>query len=547
MADKSYDAVVIGGGHHGTIIAPYLAKAGMTVGVFERLDHLGGGAVSFDDSPAPGFRGNFCAHFTRFYGHPAYKEFNLRNEGLEYVFPDTNEAIIFDDDTSYLAYAAFPVVNPETGETEFSEENCKKTYEQIKRFSKADAETYLDLTEKYKEVIRPAFAKHRYSEPTPWGVPDPLEELLTDPRSGLDPSMQFMTCKEIAHYFFESPELRILSLRGFLTSGGNFPDDVPGIAMMIANLHLVLGWEAAAIPKGGTQAITDALVSAGKKLGVEYHINSEVVKVIIENGKAKGIRLSDGTEIEAKKLVVSDNATPQLFFRLIGEEHLDTQKKRKAGTYFFDRAQLFWGPVAVHELPQYKAAKDNPDVNAAPRTYWAPKDLAFMEDKYMHEIFLVGMPSKFFCLTAPDSIWDPSRVPEGKHSIHVEEFTAPARLFSRKEWRQLHDEFYESLIEQWQKYAPNMTKENFIGERITTPIDIQETHLDMREGGWAEGNCCGSQSGRFRGLPGGHRTFIKNLYMCSSGTPGGPGIGRGSSYSCYKVIAQDFGLPQPQY
>ncbi|MBW2120215.1 MAG: NAD(P)-binding protein, partial [Deltaproteobacteria bacterium] len=49
MADKVYDAVIIGGGHHGTIIAPYLAKAGLTVGVFERLDHLGGGAISYDD------------------------------------------------------------------------------------------------------------------------------------------------------------------------------------------------------------------------------------------------------------------------------------------------------------------------------------------------------------------------------------------------------------------------------------------------------------------------------------------------------------------
>ena len=75
MADKSYDAVIIGGGHHGTIIAPYLAKAGMTVGVFERLDHLGGGAVTFDDTPAPGFRGNFCAHFTRFYGKAYEKQF----------------------------------------------------------------------------------------------------------------------------------------------------------------------------------------------------------------------------------------------------------------------------------------------------------------------------------------------------------------------------------------------------------------------------------------------------------------------------------------
>ena len=109
MADKVYDAIIIGGGHHGTIIAPYLAKAGMKVGVFERLGSFGGGAIT-EDLPAPGFRGNFCAHFTRFYGHPAYKEFNLRAEGLEYTFPDTNEAIIFDDETSYVAMPLFTVV-----------------------------------------------------------------------------------------------------------------------------------------------------------------------------------------------------------------------------------------------------------------------------------------------------------------------------------------------------------------------------------------------------------------------------------------------------
>ncbi len=70
MADKVYDAVIIGGGHHGTtIMAPYLAKAGLKVGVFERLDHLGGGAVT-EDLPSPGFRGNFCAHFTRLLWSP---------------------------------------------------------------------------------------------------------------------------------------------------------------------------------------------------------------------------------------------------------------------------------------------------------------------------------------------------------------------------------------------------------------------------------------------------------------------------------------------
>jgi len=546
MADKTYDAVVIGGGHHGTIIAPYLAKAGLKVGVFEREDHLGGGAVT-EDGPAPGFRMNFCANFTRFYSHPAYKEFNLRDEGLEYVFPDANEAMIFDDGTAYMSYAAFPVVNPTTGETRFSEENVKKTYEQIARFSKADAETFLDLTEKYKTIWKPAYGKYRYSLPTKWGTPDPLEELFNDPKSGLDPSMQFMNCKQLAHYFFESTELRICCIRGFETSAGIFPDDVPGIGFLIPTLHLVLGWESAAVAKGGTEAITKALVSAGKKLGVEYFVNSDVNKLIIKTDKVKGIQLNDGTEIEAKELVVGDVGTPQLFNRLIGDPHLDSNIKRRLDTNLYDRGQGWWGTLAVHELPQYKVAKDYPDINATPRTYWAPKDLWFLENKYMHEIFLFGMPSKFFCLTAPDSIWDPSRAPEGKHTVLFEEYSCPASFFSRREWRQMTNEFLEALIQQWAQYAPNMTKENIIGSRVITTVDLQDTHLDMRDGSWSEGSMAGSQSGRFRGLPGGFRTFLKNLYMCSSAIFGGGGIGRGSSYNCYKVIAEDFDLPMPKY
>ena len=381
---------------------------------------------------------------------------------------------------------------------------------------------------------------------TPYGVPDPLEEVMNNPKSGLDPSMQFMTAKEIAHYFFESDELRILTLRGFLTSCGIYADDVPGLMYTFATIHLVLGWETAAIAKGGTQSITDALVSAGKKLGVEYFVNSEADKIIIENGKAKGIRLADGAEIEAKRMVVGDIGTPQMFVRLIGEEHTTSEMKRRLDTNLYDRGHAWWGTLAVHELPQYKVAKDKADINATPRTYWAPKDLAYIENKYMHEIFLLGMASKFFCLTSPDTFWDTSRAPEGKHTVLFEDYTCPTPFFSRREWRQMADEFLNDLIRQWEKYAPNMTKDNIIGSRVVTPVDIQETHLDMKDGSWSEGSMAGSQSGRFRGLPGGYRTFIKGLYMCSSSVVGGGGIGRSSSYNCYQAIAEDFGLPKPE-
>ncbi|MGZ6207690.1 MAG: NAD(P)-binding protein, partial [Syntrophales bacterium] len=66
MSNSSYDAIVVGGGHHGLIVACYLQKAGMKTAIFEMMQKTGGAVISYP-GPMPGFTYNPCANWTRFY------------------------------------------------------------------------------------------------------------------------------------------------------------------------------------------------------------------------------------------------------------------------------------------------------------------------------------------------------------------------------------------------------------------------------------------------------------------------------------------------
>lgn len=543
MADATYDAIVVGGGHQGTIIACYLQQAGLSTAIFEKQHEMGGGACG-EELPLPGFVQNPCAHFTRFWAHPAYKDFDLYNQGLKYIFPDENEGMVYDDGTAFIGYSVFKVTDPVTGAEEFSNENFKKTYDNIARFSKRDADMYEDIVTRYEKKWRKAFRDYRYSPPTPWGVDNPLEKLTHDSEYGIDPVWSVMNGKQLAYDLFESPELRCLFMRAIPTSSGTFAQDVLGLYLFVHVISLVLSMESASIVVGGTHTITHALQRAFSNMGGKYFVESEVDKIIIENGKATGIRLADGREIAARKCVVSDLGVPQTIQRMLGENLVSERTLHRIKNIDYDRSQIWWGNIAMHELPKYKAAELDPKVGLQPRLYMGPKDPDYAAYRYQADIWTTGRASKMYILAAPDSIYDPARAPDGKHTILVEDFTVPYRWFSEREWIKLKKDIVNEFVNQWQIYAPNMTKDNVIDAFITTPYDVVLRHPDMLEGGWVTGSMFPSQADRFRPIPelSSYRSPIPNVYMCSANQHSAGGIGRGSGYNCFKVIVDDFGL-----
>jgi beta-carotene ketolase (CrtO type) len=543
LADKVYDAIVLGGGHHGLIVACYLQRAGMKTAIVERQSKLGG-SVTSEEGPLPGFLLNECAHWTRFYSHPAYSDFNLREKGLEYIFPEQSEAMVFDNDTCLVGYSAMRVVDPITGRAEFSDENTRKTLGQIARFSRNDAVTAEELLRRYLARWRKAFGKYRFSPPTPWGEKNELEKLLDDPKDGIDPVYHYMTCQQLAYDLFESEELRTLFIRGAMTSTGCSPDDVLGSYVFVHTIGLVLSWEPAAIAIGGSQKITDALTQAFTEMGGEYFVNSEASKLVIEGDRAKGVRLKDRTEIKAKELIVSDLSAEQTICQLIGEDYVSPKIMRRVKNIRHDRHNVIWANFALHELPKYKAASFHPDCGLQPRLYVGPRNADYIATRYCAEILVNGIASRLFLYTGADTMWDKSRAPEGKHLIGVEEFAAPARHFSPTEWELIRNEFANRIVEQWGEYAPNMVRDNVIASRVVTPYDIQSRHINMPQGSIAVGDMLLSQQDRFRPTPelSNYRTPIKNFYLCSAAAHSGVGTGRGSGYCCYQTVADDFGL-----
>lgn len=554
MPDKKYDAVIVGGGHHATIIACYLQRAGLKTVMFERWHEMGGGACG-EELPVPGFIQNVCAHFTRFYTNPSYQDFNLRDYGLVYLFPENNEAWIYPDGNYIMGKTIFPVVDPFTGQSTFSEEAAQFTINEIAKINKDDAHVVEDIIMKYKGAWKNAFGKYRYTGPGEWGDgPDPLEALFDDPKYGLDPKIALGTVGQIATTLFKSPEMQTFYMRAIQTSNGLMPQDRPGPYWHIHALGLILSMEPAAIVQGGTHSITHALLRAFQRYGGEFFVLNEVKRILIDNEKAYGIELTNGQKILAD-IVVSD-LSAELTFDMIGKENMpkgmdelwakSQQLKEPPKDLYndtgYERTQLLWGNIALMEAPKYP---QNSELGMVPRLYFGPADPEyFLSGRYQRERWEKGIADQMYLLVAPDCQWDETRAPAGRFAALAEEFTCPWRRFSEKEWLRIKKESEFRMVEEWGRYAPNVTMENFIAGWIATPDDVVNRNPCMPQGGWGALDANYERLGRLRPFPevSNYSMPVKNYYLCSSAAHSAHGIGRGSSYACYKVIAKNLGL-----
>jgi phytoene dehydrogenase-like protein len=533
MADKTYDAIIVGGGNKGLVTALYLAKyGGMKVGVFESRHELGGGWAS-EESPAPGFIANtHCDAVNEWYLLPLERDFPVIKDYWKYIPHAVVRGAAFNNDTGFSIHSS--IADP-------TQANTAKSLESL---SARDAETWLKLYEEYRKILQPAILEEWFNPPTPPGMPSPMEKLRTDPRIMWDQSWIMKSELDVLRDLFENDQL-IGALVRLMHSAHGMDPEIPGGSMMYFTLlhnTLPLGcWE------GGTHSAAHACQKILAADGAETFTHHEVDNVLIENGQATGVRLVDGTEIAARTLVVSNLDPYTLCFQLIGKEHISSKILRKVEYLVRWHICITWYTWALHEPPQYKAGNFDPGVLRASRLALGPEDPEMLGRNAAWR--RLGKVDPELNIVVRTNSWsDPTQMPDGKVAFGTEDFVPPANALTEGEWLEFKKFHAQETLGLWQKFAPNMTWDNIIGYAAETPYDCCRLKNMAPYGNWAIIDHMPGQMGRNRPIPelAFHRVpEIKGLYATGSAWhPGGGGFSS-AGYNCYKVIAQDYGLDKP--
>ncbi len=540
MSDRSYDVVVIGGGHNGLVVANYLAMNGMKIGVFEEKSELGGGGCS-EEYTAPGFISNPCSTSMRFPYFPPYKDFKLRDYGLKFIYPWQNGSAMFDNGKYIITHPCYKI-DEETDETVAVPEGPEANYKEIAKVSERDAERNESMRELYETRWKESILKSFCSPPPPLGEKNPVEKLMDDPAAKFDPRYRYMTVGEIAYDLYDSPEMRNYWMRSAASFSGNLPNATIGLTILATCIMQLIGGSPAGITVGGTHTIVHALQRFLSTHGGEFWSHCPVRKILIENGRAKGIRLEDGTEIEAKQMVISNLDTAQTI-EMLGEENVSEEIRRKVKNLDSSGACIYWGSIALHEEPKYKAAEIDPNVVTF-RGYLITADDHYFRYRWPAEIFTQGYGSRPAIHPYHQSSFDPDRAPDGKYEIHFELYAPPASYWNLREWLKKKEEVFEAMLKWWQKFAPNMTWDNIIGVHFNSPIETLMRNSAMPEGCWSQISESAPQGDQMRPIPelARYQMPVENVYMCSVSThPKGLMCGV-SGYNCYKIIADDYNL-----
>ncbi|MFQ6011068.1 MAG: phytoene desaturase family protein, partial [Nitrososphaerales archaeon] len=478
MPEYEFDGVVIGGGHNALVLAAYMAKSGLKVVVLERLEEVGG-AISTERRNEPGFIHNMgpivLSSIDRM---PWYVDLEMELYGVRCIHPNVPGSMPLLDGRALIFHREIDVT-------------CRS----IARLSMKDAETYRTLYEKQGLTAVMIMATERFSPPLP---PEERESLLMKSSMGRNfLEVEKVSALEKIPELFESDPLRATILN-FIVRAGLPPEGPIGGFMASA---FPLGHSHTTIIAGGTHLLAKGLEECISHNGGIVRTSSEVAKIIVKDGEAKGAETSDGTRFMARKFVVSSVDPPRTFLKFVGDEHLDGKFLQRVRGYKFRSFGSIVFHAALQELPKYTSSDYEPLVNdgLSINVGYENLEMVLAQLKEMRDGLLPEMPCPL--VTSP-TVCDPSQAQEGKHTTIVWQL-APYELKDGgiEAWEDIKEQYMEECFQRISDYAPNINAKNIIYKFPLTVLDVEKRLPNMVNGDVSMGAMIPEQSKHNRPFP----------------------------------------------
>jgi phytoene dehydrogenase-like protein len=521
-----YDALVIGGGVNGLVAGALLAQRKLSTLILERQSSPGGAAVTAE--LAPGFRVPRLSHALGPMRRDVLRALGIDRARLDLVEVDplltslgrSGRTLVFHRDPVLTAGA----INEHSAEDAGRWRGFLLTAQRFGRLAAALSR-------------RPPPSIDTLSAAEVWTLLQIGRDARALGRRDLARLVRWlpMPVADLASEWFATELVRaaIASRAVF----GNFAGPrSPGTgAVLLQRLAEDVSPVGGGITmRGGPGALAQTLATVARDAGAHLRTNTRVARIQTRDGRAVGVTLDDGDELEARA-VVSAVDPRQTFLQLVDPEDLAPSFVERIGRY---RARGVTAKVnlALSRLPEFDALRGDP-VPLRGRLLVAP-DLEYLERAFDAAKYGRFSPEPWMELVVP-SVVDETLAPPGAHVMSIYVHYAPRELRGAG-WSGQRDSLYRTVLQALGPHIPDLDSA-VVARDVITPEDL-EREWGLSGGHIFHGEPTLDQTWMARPLLGWsqYRTPITGLYLAGAGAHPGGGLTGGSGLLAARTVLQDF-------